>query len=99
MQDDLSYVYAMIAVMVALGAYQVIRKRFDPFEPIWLFLVGYAGVYVIQALSLREWALTVRGSDLVTAANHRALWTLLWFLLVYYVGPGRWLGRGRPRRA
>ena len=96
MHDDLSYIYAIVAVMLALGAYQVIRKRFDPFEPIWLFLVGYAGVYVIQALSLREWALTVRGIDVVTAANYRALWALLWFLFVYYLGPGRWLGRRLP---
>jgi hypothetical protein len=97
MQADQMYVYAIAAVMIALGASMVIRKQFDPFEPVWLFLVGYAGVYVIQAISVREWALTVRGSDVVTAANQRALWALLWFLLVYYLGPGRWLARWVPR--
>lgn len=96
MDDDLHYIQAIAAVILLLGGWQVLRKRFDPFEPIWLFLVGYAGVYVIQAASVREWALSVRGFDVVTAANQRALWALAWFLLVYYLGPGRWIGSKAP---
>lgn len=96
MDDDLQYVYATAAVMLVVGIVQVLRKKFDPFEPIWLFLVGFAGVYVIQALSVREWAISVRGIDTVTSANQRALWSLGWFLLVYYFGPGRWLGNRLP---
>ncbi|MFO0910174.1 MAG: hypothetical protein U0794_17825 [Isosphaeraceae bacterium] len=96
MQDDLLYVYATAAVIVGLLVYKVATRRFDPFEPIWLFLVGYAHVYVIQAISVNEWALAIRGVDVVTAANQRALWALVWFLLVYYFGPGRLAPRMLP---
>ena len=64
----------------------VIGRKFDPFSPVWLFLVGYVQVYIIQALSYQEWALRIRGQDLVAAANFRALWALVWFLLVYHLG-------------
>ena len=95
---DTGYAYATGAVAVLLLAVQVARRRFDPFEPVWLFLVGYVHLYVIQPLSLREWALGVRGLDVVTEANRRALWALLWMLAVYYAGPGRWIAtRVLPR--
>ncbi len=88
---DQGYVLATASVMVALLAWQVLTKRFDPFAPVWMFLVGYVQVYVIQAITLREWALMIRGVEVVSAANYRALWALVWFLTVYYAGPGRWI--------
>jgi hypothetical protein len=84
-------------VIVGLIASQVVRRDFDPFAPVWLFLAGYAQVYVIQAISYREYALRMRGAELVTAANFRALWALLWFLLVYYSGIGRRIAARLPR--
>jgi hypothetical protein len=75
-----------------IGTYlltSVLRRRFDPFAPVWLFLVGYLQVYVIQAISYRDWALAVRGNNLVTASNVRALWALIWFLAVYHFRLGR----------
>ena len=47
------------------------RRKLDPFSPIWLFLVGYVQVYIIQALSYQEWAMRVHGHDLMAAANFR----------------------------
>jgi hypothetical protein len=97
--DDLYYVYgtaALIALAVALGAF---RKSFDPFAPIWLFLAGYAQVYVVQALSFREYALRVRGVDLVGRADFRAFWALAWFLVVYHCGLPSVLARRLPRPA
>ena len=44
--NELTYVYATAAVIVGVFAFQVLTRRFDPFAPIWLFLVGYAQVYV-----------------------------------------------------
>ncbi len=81
-------VYAIGMVIGLLVLSQVFRKGFDPFEPVWLFLVGYTQVYVIQALSYREYAVRVRGPDLVAAANFRALWALVFFLLIYSSGLG-----------
>jgi hypothetical protein len=97
MRDDVLYVYGIAGAIAATLACAIVRKRFDAFEPIWLFLVGYAHVYVIQAITVRDWAFVIRGVDVVTAANQRAFWALLWFLLIYYVGPGRWVGRRLPR--
>jgi len=94
---DQGYVYATALVMVAVFAWQVLTKRFDPFAPVWMFLVGYVQVYVIQAITLREWALNVRGLDLVSAANFRAFWGLVWFLTAYFFGPGRLVAGQLPR--
>jgi hypothetical protein len=94
--DDQQYVYAMIALIVLYFLGSVARRRFDPFAPVWLFLVGYVQVYVIQALSYREWAISVRGVELVTAANQRALWALVWFFFVYHFGGGRMIARRLP---
>src|SRR5262245_56124640 len=95
--DDRMYVYAMAALIVTLVLSQAMRRSFDPFAPIWLVLVGYLQVYVVQAISYREWAIRVRGDELVTRANARALWALAWFLVVYYCGIGRWIASLLPR--
>jgi hypothetical protein len=87
--DDLYYVYATAGVIVAYFLAQLCARKFDPFAPTWLFFVGYVQVYIIQAISYHEWAVGVRGKELVTAANFRALWALLWFLLVYECGIGK----------
>jgi hypothetical protein len=75
----------------------IFTRRFDPFAPVWLFLVGYVQVYVIQAFSYHDWAIAVRGKDLVTAANFRALWALVWFLTMYHLGIGRRLAPVFPQ--
>jgi hypothetical protein len=93
--DPLS-VYATAGLIVALVVSQAFRRSFDPFAPLWLFLAGYAQVYVIQALSYREYALRVRGPELVAAANFRALWALAWFVAVYHLAPCRWAARRLP---
>ena len=83
--------------MVLYFLHQVVARKFDPFAPVWLFLVGYLQVYVIQALSFHDWAVEVRGKDLVTAANFRSFWALLWFLLVYQLAPTRIAARVLPQ--
>lgn len=90
------FVYATAATIGLLLVTQVFRKSFDPFAPIWVFLAGYLQVYVVQALSYRSWALGVRGPEIVEAADFRAFWSLLWFLMVYYGPVGRVLARGLP---
>ena len=95
--NDQVYVQAMLALMVAVFAWQVVTKGFDPFAPVWMFMVGYVQVYVIQAITLREWALGVRGLDLVTAANFRAFWALAWYLVVYHACPGRPIAARLPK--
>jgi hypothetical protein len=94
--EELSYVYMILASTVGLFVVQVASRRFDPFAPIWLFLVGYTQLYIIQAISYHDWAIQVRGQELVTRANARALWALLWFLAVYYCGAGRVLSELLP---
>ena len=89
-------VYATAALILAMIGSQVCRRSFDPFAPIWLFLVGYAQLYVVQAISYRGWALRARGPELVMWANLRALWALAWFLCVYHSGIGRRLARKLP---
>ncbi|MDR3620374.1 MAG: hypothetical protein P4L85_13570 [Paludisphaera borealis] len=94
--DDQQYVYATAAVMGLYFLIQVATKRFDPFAPVWLFFVGFVQVYVIQAISYRDWAISVRGPEAVAAANFRALWALLWFLAVYHIGISRVVARRLP---
>jgi hypothetical protein len=84
-------------VMLVYFLAQVVRRTFDPFAPVWLFLVGYVQVYIVQAVSYHEWALRVRGQELVAAANFRALWALVWFLTVYHLGISRRLVPALPR--
>jgi hypothetical protein len=95
--DELYPVYATAAVIGLYFLVHVATGKFDPFAPVWLFLVGFVQVYVIQALSLHDWAVGVRGKDLVAAANLRALWALLWFLAIYHFGPGRLAAPLLPR--
>lgn len=95
-QSDQIYVILTGLLMVLYFLVCVIRKRFDPFAPVWMFLVGYVQVYFVQALSYREWALEARGEELVTAAGCRSLWSLALFLGVYHLGPGRLLSRLLP---
>jgi hypothetical protein len=87
--DELYFVYATAAVIVLYFLVQAFSRKFDPFAPVWLFLLGYVQVYVIQALSYHEWAVGARGKDLVWEANFRALWALLWLLLFYQLGIGK----------
>ena len=49
--DERSYVYATAGVIIAYLLVAVARRTFDPFAPVWLFLVGYVQVYVVQAIS------------------------------------------------
>src|SRR5271166_4179286 len=95
--DEQVFVIAIAGVLLLYFLSQVITRRFDPFAPVWLFLVGYVQVYIIQAVSYREWALRVRGQELVAAANFRALWALVWFLTVYHLGISRRLASVLPR--
>ena len=94
---DQNYVYATAAVIGTYLVCGVFRKSFDPFAPVWLFLAGYTQVYVIQAISYREYAVRVRGIEVVTATNFRALWAIVWFLLVYHCGASRTFSRTLPR--
>jgi hypothetical protein len=94
--DELFYVYATAGVILAYFAWQLMARRFDPFAPSWLYFVGYVHVYVVQALSFHDWAVEVRGKELVAAANFRALWALLWFLLVYELPIGKKLAKLLP---
>jgi hypothetical protein len=86
--DDQYFVFATAGVISIYFLTQVMTGKFDPFAPVWLFLVGYAQVYVIQALSYHGWAIDVRGRDLVASASFRALWAMVWFLTVYQLGIG-----------
>jgi hypothetical protein len=94
---ELYPVYATASLIVGLGLVLLVARRFDPFAPVWLFLVGYAQVYVVQAISYHEYAVRVRGVDLVASANTRALWALAWFLAVYFSGLGRVIAARLPR--
>jgi hypothetical protein len=95
--DELYYVVATGTVIGVYFLAHVIRRKFDPFAPVWLFLVGYIQPYVIQAMSYHEWAVDARGKELVAAANWRALWALVWFLAVYQLGIGRKLASLLPQ--
>jgi hypothetical protein len=87
--DEIPYAYLTAGAIVAYFLAHVVTRRFDPFAPTWLFLVGYVQIYVVQAIHYHDWGVAVRGKDLVAAADWRALWALLWFFLVYHLGPGR----------
>lgn len=97
--NELTPVYLLAAVIAGLilASVLVFRKRFDPFAPVWLFLIGFFQVYVVQALSYHEWAVSTHGEQVVEAAGWRSLWALLLFLAVYYFGPGRWVAAQLPR--
>lgn len=85
------------ALIVGYFLAQVASRRFDPFAPTWLFLVGYLHVYVIQAISYHSWAVSTRGEDLVVSADLRACWALAWFFVVYHLGPAGKLAAILPK--
>lgn len=95
--DDRVYVYATAGLILGYALLEVVRKKFDPFAPVWLFLTGYVQVYVIQALSYREYAIRARGPEVTALANLRACWAIGWFLLVYSLPIGRSLAARLPR--
>ncbi len=95
--DELYFVVATGTVIVLYFFAHVIKGKFDPFAPVWLFLVGYIQPYIVQATSYHEWAIGLRGKELVAAANFQALWALVWFLLVYQLGIGRKLASWLPQ--
>ena len=86
--DDQYFVFATAGIILVYFLVNVVVRKFDPFAPVWLFLLGYVQVYIIQAVSYHEWALRGSGQELVTAANSRALWAIIWFLTVYHLGIG-----------
>ncbi|MGA2700412.1 MAG: hypothetical protein ABSH35_04875 [Isosphaeraceae bacterium] len=95
--DDRYFVFAAAGIILVYFLVNVIVRKFDPFAPVWLFLVGYVQVYIMQAVLYHEWALRVRGQELVAAANFRALWALVWFLTVYHLGISPRLAPVLPR--
>src|SRR5271157_3133883 len=97
LMDEQYFVFATAGIILVYFLVNVIVRKFDPFAPVWLFLVGYVQVYIIQAASYHEWALRVRGQELVAAANFRALWALVWFLTVYHLGISPRLAPVPPR--
>ena len=86
--DEKAWLYLTASLISLYFFIQVASRKFDPFAPVWLFLVGYVQIYVVQALSYHDWAVDVRGTELVSAANFRAFWALVWFLVVYHLGIG-----------
>ncbi len=98
LMDETSRTFMLTAAMIVVYFLaHVVARKFDPFAPVWLFLVGYAHLYVIQAISFHDWAVGVRGKDLVDAANLRAFWALVWFLACLPLGPAGVVARGLPR--
>ncbi len=79
--DDIYLVYATGAFILLYFLVHVASGSFDPFAPVWLFLVGFLQVYVIQAMSYHDWAVLIRGKELVESANFRALWCFCGFCL------------------
>ncbi len=95
--NELTFVYALAALIFGLAAFQVVTRKFDPFAPTWLFLVGIFQEYVVQAISYHDWAIRVRGVDVVAEASFRSFWAIAWMLTVYYFGPGKWLAKLLPK--
>ena len=95
--NELTFVYALAALIFGLAAFQIGTKKFDPFAPIWLFLVGIFQEYVIQAISYHEWALRIRGPEIVAQASFRSFWAIAWMMAVYYFGPGKLIARFLPK--
>jgi hypothetical protein len=93
---DQIYSYGTGSVILLIILISILRRGFDPFAPIWLFLISFAQVYVVQAISYRDWAIEARGAELVAEANLRSLWALALFLAVYYSRLPRWLASKLP---
>jgi hypothetical protein len=95
--EELKFTFATAAVILAYFLAHVASRRFDPFAPIWLFLVGYAQVYVLMPFLYHDWAVGARGKDLVAAASFRAFWALLLLLGAYHLAAGRRIARMLPQ--
>jgi hypothetical protein len=95
--EELIFTFATAAVILAYFLAHVASRRVDPFAPIWLFLVGYAQVYVVMPFLYHDWAVGVRGKDLVANASLRAFWALLLLLGVYHLAAGRRIARMLPQ--
>jgi hypothetical protein len=95
--EELSFAYATAGLILIYFFVNVTMKKFDPFAPIWLFLVGYVQIYVIQAIRYHDWGVSVHGKDLVASADLRAFWALAWLLFVYHLGLGRRIATVLPR--
>lgn len=94
--NELTYAYMTGALITGNLVLQVLRRRFDPFDPIWLFSIGYFQLYVVQAVSYHDYAIRVRGEEVTADANYRAFWAMAWMLAVYYSGIGGWIARRLP---
>ncbi|MDB5351174.1 MAG: hypothetical protein JWN86_2421 [Planctomycetota bacterium] len=93
---DVFWVGLTATLIVGLILSQVFRRTFDPFAPIWLFLAGYAQIYVVQAISYRDYAFRVRGEVVTTAANFRSFWALVVFFAVYHSGVAKKIASKLP---
>ncbi|WP_406700356.1 hypothetical protein V5E97_16210 [Singulisphaera sp. Ch08] len=88
--------YGTAMVIIAVFLAHFLSGKFDPFEPIWMFLVGYVQIYVFQAINYHDWAVQARGTQMVMTANVRALWALVWFMVVYHCGITKLFARRLP---
>lgn len=97
--NELTPVYFTGALILGLifSVVFIFKSKFDPFAPVWLFIIGFFQIYVVQAISYHEWAISVHGEQIVESANWRAFWAVLLFLVVYAFGPGRWFSSKLPR--
>ncbi len=95
--NELIYIYATGAIIAGYFLVRLALGKIDPFESVWMFLLGYAQLYVLQPWTYHDWAVGVRGARLVADANFRILWSLLWFLAVYHLNPFRLLASAIPR--
>lgn len=97
MPPDMQVTCVTGGLIGGLVLWRALRRDFDPFAPLWLFLAGYFQVYVIQALMYREYAIRARGVELVMEANVRALWAIVLFLAVYHIGIAKRLAAKLPK--
>jgi hypothetical protein len=95
--NEFNYTYLLICVVGVYFIVSVLRRKFDPFAPVWLFLVGYSQLYIVQALSYHEWAVMARSQPVVVTANFRALWAIVCFLIVYHLPFGPVIARIMPK--
>lgn len=89
--------YGTAAVIILVFLAHLVSRRFDPFAPVWMFLVGYVQVYVFQAINYHDWAMEARGPQIVMTANLRALWALVWFMVVYHCGLSKQIAKVMPK--
>src|SRR5262249_46189496 len=94
--DEFYFIYAAAGLVVLYFMHQVATRSFDPFAPVWLFLMGYVQIYFFQAIIFHDWVAEVRGKDLVAAASFRSFWVFLCSLFVYHLGPARPVPRFLP---